>query len=342
MNTPTPEAEQILEQSQKMFANELESFVPDRVFDAHFELWDESEKDIFKGTFGVKIPTRFSDIQAACDWLHPGRRVGAAFIPFAYDASVIASINAWASQQARSSGDSCCTYFFATPQDDPEWVREEVRRLGAVGLKSYHTYSSQKPTWEVDIPQYMPESLVKVAHEEGWVINMHLVKSRAVADPSNIHWIRHYCTTYPDMKLVLSHSARGFQPENNLQGLPQLADLDNLYFDTSVNCEAFAHETILRTLGHKHLLYGSDFPSSHVLGRYIALGDSFATIDSSNPVLKAKYGSITPALVGLEHLRSLKWAFWSQRLTDSQVEDVFWNNAQKLFGPFLGAKSRTA
>ena len=311
---------------------DLDAFVPDQVFDAHFEMWDAGEHEHFKGTFGVTLPTRFTDIQAACDWLHPGRQVGAAFIPFSFKPELIASVNEWASAQTRAGGDTCCTYFFVTPADDPEWVRQEVRRLGAIGLKSYHTFAAEKPTWEADIPQYMPEPLVKVAHEEGWVINMHLVKKEAVADPSNIHWIRHYCTTYPDMTLVLSHSARGFQPENNLRGLPQLVDLDNLYFDTSVNCEAFAHETIIRIMGHERLLYGSDFPCSHVLGRYIALGDSFAVLDADNPIFQAKHCAITPTLVGLEHLRSLKWACWSQKLTDTQVEDIFWNNAQRVFG----------
>jgi predicted TIM-barrel fold metal-dependent hydrolase len=334
MSTPTPDVDQIREQSHKMFADELDAFVPDRVFDAHFEMWDAAEQDHFKRSVGVTLPTRFADVQPACDWLHPGRQVGAAFIPFSFKPELVASINEWSSQQARASGGTCCTYFFATPEDDPEWVRQEVRRLGAIGLKSYHTYAAEKPTWEVDIPQYMPEPLVKVAHEEGWVINMHLVKKGAVGDPSNIRWIRHYCTSYPDMTLVLSHSARGFQPENNLRGLPQLSDLDNLYFDTSVNCEAFAHETIIQIMGHERLLYGSDYPCCHELGRYIALGDSFAVIDGDNPVFESKVGTVTPALVGLEHLRSLKWACWSQKLTDSQVEDVFWNNAQRVFGPF--------
>ena len=41
--------------------------------------------------------------------------------------------------------------------------------------------------------------------------------------------------------------------------------------------------------------------------------------------------TIKPVLVGLEHLRSLKWACWSERLSDSAVEDIFWNNAAKLF-----------
>ena len=316
-----------------MFEQELDSFVPDRVFDSHFEIWHEEAS--MEGSVGVRIPTRYEDVRPACDVLHPGRPVFAAFIPFTFEPSQTDEVNRWSALQASRSGGSCCTYFFATPQDDPEWVRQEVRRLGAVGLKSYHTYSPEKPTWEADIPSYMPEPLVKVAHEEGWAINMHLVKRRAVADPSNIHWIRHYCTTYPDMKLVLSHSARGFQPENNVQGLPQLADLENLYFDTGVNCEPFAHETILRIMGTDRLLYGSDYPCSHVLGRYIALGDSFTVIDGDNPAVRANQGDVELALVGLEHLRSLKWACWAQGLSDTQVEDIFWNNAQHVFGDHM-------
>jgi predicted TIM-barrel fold metal-dependent hydrolase len=34
----------------------------------------------------------------------------------------------------------------------------------------------------------------------------------------------------------------------------------------------------------------------------------------------------------MENLRALKWACWSQRLNDTAVEDIFWNNAAKLFG----------
>ena len=32
--------EQILAEARAMFQRELESFVPERVFDSHFEIWD--------------------------------------------------------------------------------------------------------------------------------------------------------------------------------------------------------------------------------------------------------------------------------------------------------------
>ena len=139
------------------------------------------------------------------------------------------------------------------------------------------------------------------------MINMHLVRSRAVADPENIHWLRHYCQNYPNMTLVLSHSARGFNPEHNLVGLPQLADLENLFFDTSVNCEPTAHEAIMRIMGPDRLLYGTDYPCSHVIGKYLALGDSFIVLEEKHPVWEVGHAPLTPALVGIEHLRSLKW-----------------------------------
>ena len=161
-------------------------------------------------------------------------------------------------------------------------MRQEVGRLKLHGLKCYHTWSKVTSTWEADIPDYLPEPLVRVADEEGWVIMLHIVKSRAVADPVNIHWIRHYCETYPNMKLILAHSARGHQPSHNLEGLPQLTGLDNLYFDISAVCEPIAHQSIIRIIGHDKLLNGSDFLGNR--GRSLGVVDSFLWLYENTPV----------------------------------------------------------
>ena len=116
-----------------------------------------------------------------------------------------------------------------------------------------------------------------------------------------------------------------------MEGLAALADLDNLYFDTSANCEPIAHQAILRTFGYRKLMYGTDLPVSHMRGRSLGAADSFVWLYEETPVWGEKHLAIQPVLVGLEHLRSVKWACWSERLTDAQVEDVFWNNAAELF-----------
>jgi glutamate-1-semialdehyde 2,1-aminomutase len=319
------------EEDRAFFQRELDSFLPERIFDAHMHLYKQGT--VSWALKGLPPQVGYQEYQTLIQDLHPRRRTAALFLPaFSADRKdAIPQGNEWIGQQLARARD-CAGTFFVKPDDDPEWVRQEVRRLKLRGLKCYHTMASVTPTWEAQIPDYLPERLVKVADQEGWSITLHLVRSRAIADPGNLSWVQRYCQHYPNMKLILAHSARGFQPAHNLEGLPALKKIDNLYFDTSANCEPIAHQAILRILGHKRLLYGSDFPVSHLRGRSVAVADSFLWLYEETPVWKEKHLTIKPVLVGLENLRSLKWACWSERLGDKAVEDIFWNNAAQLFG----------
>ena len=325
-----PDHNFVRDEDREFFERELASFVPDRVYDAHAHF---SHPDFYPLNIeGLPSAIGYREYRQCIDCLHPGRSVAAMFLSYSRDPATVPLANAWTAAEI-AADPACRGLFFVRPDDDPEWVRAEVRRLGLHGIKCYHLHAAEKPTWEADIPSYLPERLVKVADEEGWIITLHMVKKKAVADPGNIHWIRRYCRAYPNMKLILAHSARGFLPSHNLEGLPQLADLPNLYCDSSVNCAPHAHEAVIRFLGHKKLLYGADsLCASHGRGTTVPAADSYVWLHESDPVWEAKYGDIKPVLFGLEHLRSLKWACWSARLDDSAVEDIFWNNAAQLFG----------
>ncbi len=315
---------------REFFARELETFVPARVFDAHAHLWLAEAVTWPVAQFPQRVG--IAEHQQYCDDLHPGRRTAGYFLPgfSAERKELIPASNQWLAEQVGQRAD-CRGAFFVQPGDDPEWVRDEVRRLRLHGLKCYHTMAARDSTWEAEVDEYLPEPLVRVAHEEGWCITLHLVRSRAVADQRNLDWITRTCRRYPDMRLILAHSARGFQPAHNLAGLLKLAGLENVFFDTSANCEPIAHQAIIRTLGHKHLMYGSDLPVSHFRGRPVGVADSFIWLDDASPVWGERHAHVSPVLVGLEHLRSLKWACWSEQLGDSAVEDIFWNNAARLF-----------
>jgi glutamate-1-semialdehyde 2,1-aminomutase len=220
-----------------------------------------------------------------------------------------------------------------SPEMDAEYVRQEVRRLGLSGLKCYHVRSVKTPTWDAEIPAYLPEAHVRVADQERLCITLHMVRARAVADPSNQHWVRYFCETYPHMQLILAHAARGFNPYHTIEGLGALRGLPNLWCDMSAVTDVGACEAIIEILGHERLLYGTDFPVSHLRGRCIAVGDGFVWLyEDTLDWTTVSFRPLQPVFIGLESLRVLKQAAWHQRLTDGQIEDIIANNARRLLG----------
>ena len=162
-----------------------------------------------------------------------------------------------------------------SPGMDPEYIRAEVRRLGLSGLKCYHVHSGLPRNVGRRHPGLSARGAGQGGARGGLCITLHMVKARAVADPSNQHWIRHYCETYPDMQLILAHAARGFNPYHTIEGLAAFRGLPNLWCDMSAVADTGACEAIIEILGHDRLLYGSDFPVSHLRGRCVAIGDGF-------------------------------------------------------------------
>ena len=310
----------------EFFQREIDPFLPDRIYDAHTHVW---KPEFYPFTDEAVDWSRY---QQAMKQIHGDRPTNAMFIPFVGKEQLEYQLqaNEWAAKQVKAHPNNRGN-FFVTPNDDPDWILEHANRLGLTGLKCYHTMSDVTPTWEADIQAFLPEDQVRLCHEQGWFITLHIVKQRALADPANIECIRYYCEKYPDMQLILAHSARAFQPSHNLEGLPKLHGLQNLWFDSSANCEPMAHLAILRLMGHERFMYGCDYPVSHMRGRSLGVSDSFLWLYEDTPVWGEKHLKIDPVLVGLAPLRSLKWACWAERLNDNQVEDIFWNNAARLF-----------
>jgi glutamate-1-semialdehyde 2,1-aminomutase len=334
-----PKISHATDADRELFARELDSFVPDTVCDAHCHLWAKADlpPDAAAGAFGT-VETPVVDLAAYRSYmaeLLPGRTVaGGLLIPGAVGATGagLAAENELVAREAHAAP-GFANSFLITPQMEPDYVRAEVRRLGARGLKCYHFHAGRTPSWDAEIPDYLPERLVQVADEEGLCITLHMVRRRAVADASNQHWIRRYCERYPRMKLILAHAARGFNPWHTVEGIGALADLPNLWCDMAAVSDIGACEAIIETLGHERLLYGTDFPVSHLRGRCVAIGDGFLWLyDDTLNWATVWFLPLQPVLIGLESLRVLKQAAWHRRLSDRQVADVFCNNVQSILG----------
>lgn len=326
-----------------LFERELDSFVPPRVFDAHAHL--SAKAHYQAGQYGQTQSESLPEVvgldlyRDAVGGMLPGRQLDGLFIPGALAADP-EMINGFIAEQIRDEP-RCRGVMVVRPDMDADYVREQAQRLGMSGLKCYHLLTNRgagqsaetTPTWDAEIPDYLPDHLVAVADELGLTITLHMVKARALAEPTNQVAIRDYCERYPNMRMILAHAARGFNPHHTLEGIGSLAGLDNVWFDCSAVTDCGAIEAILQAFGPERLLYGTDFTVSHFRGRCVAIGDSFLWLyEDSVDWSQASHTELRPIFVGLESLRCLKLAARHARLTDTQVEAVFHDNAAALLG----------
>lgn len=319
---------------REFIARDIEPFLPDRIFDAHAHLFCHAHFD--------KLPTAYRDFPArldlntyynTIDWIHPrGRTRGGLFFGLAFTGDRERNNRFVALEVHQSPREGDFGQMIIAPDMTAGAIYQTVKADGFVGLKPYHTLATGcERTWAAPIEAYLPENHVAVADELGLAITLHLVRDRALADPGNQATIRRYCQRYPDMRLILAHAGRGFNPWHTIEGIESLRGLDNVFFDTSAVTEAGAFKAIIDVMGHRRLLYGSDFPVSHIRGRCVAIGDSFHWIYADEITLAEKHSELRPVLVGLESLRALRLACWLMRLSAEQIEDIFYNNANQLF-----------
>ena len=180
-------------------------YLPTRIFDAHAHLFCHEHfapGNLPASLLGTPAITGIEAYRQYINWLHPdGRTVGGLFFGLAFMGKRVAN-NEFVAEQMRfadAQGFRALGHMLISPEMDPEYVRQEVRRGGFVGLKPYHTMAKTNgPTFLAPIQSYLTEQHVKVAHEERLSITLHMVRDRAMADPINQAIIRRYCENYPN------------------------------------------------------------------------------------------------------------------------------------------------
>ena len=324
----------VTDYDREIMERELDSFVPAQVFDAHAHLYalDHFHEDADLAFLPDGPATAgMEEYDRGIDEIMRRRPVGGLFFAFPRLPKDFEALNVFVAREVRKRPRSRALMLVG-PSHDPELIRESARAGGFVGLKPYYLFSTHTPARETWIEEFLPEQQVRVAHEEGLTIMLHIVRPRALADPANQETIRRYAETYPDMRLILAHAARGFNPHHTIEGIGALAGLANVYFDTSAVADPGANEAIIQTMGHHTLLFGSDYPVTHQRGRPVAAGDDYHWVFPKDLKLEQWGGMARPTMIGIEALRALKVAAMTLKLTDSQIEDIFHNNAVRLLG----------
>ena len=323
----------------EIWRKELEDFVPQKVHDAHVHLYRtdfDTATSLEDRAWSQGVAERgFANVTMEVwqEWnaaLFPGREVHGSCMGFPFTTVDMDEMNQFVVTEASKDAGSA-PLMLVKPGMDPGAMEQFIEKNGVIGLKPYRVYSATGDAVECGITDFLPEELIEVANGRGLMVILHMSKSRAAADPQNLANLKRFNKQYPHVKWQLAHCARCFIPSFLEESIDQLAELENIWFDTSAVCESDVFDVLFSRGPRERIMFGSDnLPAGVDRGKYIAFGYAWAVLTETNHSFNLSHCNPNPTWVIYEELRALRRIATRFNFTQRDVEDLFYNNAIRL------------
>ena len=215
-----------------------------------------------------------------------------------------------------------CMYIM--PQDSEEAIAALASQPGIRGLKCYCYGAGRADTESLAIGDFLPEQAWEVANEKRLPIILHMMRPEALSDPENFRYVCEMTHRYPDAQLVLAQCARAFSAWTGVNAIRKLEDQGNIWFDMAAICESGPMMACILKNAGKRTMWGTDYPICMHRGRVVTYaGRMLWLIGDSAPAPKTR--------IIAESLMAFHEAAVLLDLDQTQLDDIFWNNACRLF-----------
>ncbi|HUT25689.1 MAG TPA: amidohydrolase family protein [Sumerlaeia bacterium] len=325
---------------RKIWDEELDAFVPDRVFDVHTHVyrWEwnadpKKERGPFAETVGRQFPEANWDALDAWDrCLLPGREVHRLAFPFPFPQCDFEASNAFAAKETQ--GDPLSgALMLVHPSMPAEFIGERVRRDGFLGIKPYRYYAATGDPANCRIADFLPGHQIEAADDLGLIVMLHLSRRDAVADPENIGDLVRLSGKHPAVRWILAHCARGYSAWAVERVAERLRELPNVWFDASSVCESDAFDALISAVGADRVMYGSDdLPVGVLRGKYVAFGRAWSFLSESNQTLDLSHCDPRMTFTRYEQLRAMRRAAQRLGLGKREIKALFFETATDLVG----------
>jgi glutamate-1-semialdehyde 2,1-aminomutase len=324
---------------RRIWEEELEEFVPRRVFDAHTHIyrWDfntDPAKDASASAalFGRQFGQADWAALEACDRvLLPGREVHRLSFPYPFTPSCeFEASNRFVLEETSRDPVSGALMLVHPSMTEP-YLDQHVRGGGFVGFKPYRFYSTTGDTVQCRITDFLPEHQIRVADRHGLIVTMHLARRDAVADPQNLDDLVRLTDAYPNVKWILAHCARSYSDWVVHRAASTLRKLKNAWYDTSSVCDSDAILALIEAVGIDRVMYGSDdLPVGALRGKYISFGYGWAYLSETNHSIDLSHCDPRMTFTRYEQLRAMRRATRRLGLTPEQIDGLFSTTAERL------------
>ncbi len=324
---------------QRIWTEELDDFVPAKVFDAHthiyrwaFDLDPNKATGPFAEGIGALFPEVTWELADEVDAaLMPGREMERLAFPFPFPLPCdFDGSNSYVAAEVKKGGSAGRGLGLVHPGMSGADVEAMVRRTGLIGFKPYRWYASTGDAVEGRLTDFMPEHQIAVADKLGLIIMMHLSKRDAIADPDNIADMVRLSEKYPNAKWILAHCARSYSPWAIEKAAAHLRGLPNVWYDTSTVCDSDALDALYMGVGVDRVMYGSDDMIGPMRGKYITFGKAWSYLSPTNHSMSLAHCDPRMTYVRYEQLRAMKRGSRQIGLSTAQREALFYGTARAL------------
>lgn len=321
------------ERNLRIWREELDDFVPDRVLDFHVHVWNN--ECMPAGTTydcaGHPIAQySFDDLRRDLADAYPGRQTLAVCFGMPDTKYDLACNNRYVAEGC--DGRRFFSLRLVDPHEDAETVRQDVLRSDFVGFKPYLDYARKADPNLVEIHEMLPAGIMRIADDLQLIVMLHIPRKGRLADPLNQRQIVELCRSWPRAKIVLAHIGRAYYLKNIVGQLDTLRGLPNLYYDLTMVNHWEVIEYLFASVPHERILYGTDIPIALAPGKSVEINDQYTYV---TPVpwplsISDDHKNLVFTSFLYEELRAIKRAVQRLSLPRSFVEAIFCDNGARL------------
>lgn len=329
------------------YESNLRDFLPERILDCHTHVWLDSM--LSADALAVSRTPGWAwraakddpveDLMATYRLLLPGKEVTPLMFSHVIDRDNLDALNSYVAECAAAYG------FPSLAVTLPEWHAERFEKAiteGAfLGAKPYPTFSpGHIPVDDICIFDFLPHHQLEIMNRKGWICLLHLPRRARLRDPLNLAQLLEIEDRYPNVRLIVAHIGRAYCFENIGNAFQVLGDAEKMVFEISANTNARVMKRLIDAVGPQRIIFGSDLPTARTRLRRIYEGENYV-----NLVPGGCYGDLSDdrncrevegeeaeelTFFMYEVMHAFRLASLTSKLTRSDIEDVFCNNALRI------------
>jgi predicted TIM-barrel fold metal-dependent hydrolase len=331
---------------KEYYESRIRDFLPDKIIDIHTHVWLEKFKSKTRSSKLVTWPglvardNSVEDLIETYELMFPGKKVSPLmFSSLTSKNDDFEGGNGYITECVQKYG--FAGLVFARPDWDSESLEKKIQDGNLLGVKVYLAHAPESiPKNKITIFDFLPHHQLGVLNKHGWIVMLHIPRDGRLKDTENISQMIEISNKYRNLKCIIAHVGRAYCKSDVGGAFEKLSEAQNLLYDISANTNEWVFEQLIKAVGPKRILFGSDLPILRMRMRRIEKEGRYV-----NLVPKGLYGDVSGdknmgevkgeeaeklSFFMYEEINAFRKAAETTGLSKGDIEDVFCSNAERI------------